>query len=109
MTQDIHLYFGVRDEDDLYLEDRFRALARRHANLRFVPVLSEPAQATQRRTGLLDEAVAADFGRLAGFKAYVAGPTTMVEAAVKRLAAKGLAADDIHADPFLPAGAATSG
>ena len=38
-AQPIHLYFGVRDERDLYLEDQFRRLAAGHANLTFIPVL----------------------------------------------------------------------
>ena len=51
--QPIHLYFGVRAERDVYLEDYFRALAAKQANLRFIPVLSEPDAATRRRTGFL--------------------------------------------------------
>ncbi|MFI4987838.1 MAG: 2Fe-2S iron-sulfur cluster-binding protein, partial [Alphaproteobacteria bacterium] len=42
MCQPLALYVGVRDERDLYLEEHFAALAQHHANLSFVPVLSEP-------------------------------------------------------------------
>ncbi len=100
MTQAIHLYFGVRGERDLYLEDRFRALARRHGNLNFVLVLSDPRGPGDRRSGLMRDVLAADFRDLAGFKAYLAGPPVMVEAAVGLLARRGLHAGDIHADPF---------
>jgi CDP-4-dehydro-6-deoxyglucose reductase/ferredoxin-NAD(P)+ reductase (naphthalene dioxygenase ferredoxin-specific) len=100
MRQDIHLYFGVRDERDLYLEDHFTALSRSHPNLAFIPVLSEPAGATQRRTGFVHAAVAADFGDLDGFKAYLAGPPPMVEAATRLLQARGMRRQDIHADAF---------
>jgi CDP-4-dehydro-6-deoxyglucose reductase/ferredoxin-NAD(P)+ reductase (naphthalene dioxygenase ferredoxin-specific) len=99
-TQPIHLYFGVRGERDLYLESHFRELARQHANLRFVAVLSEAEGATERRTGLLHQALAADFASLAGAKAYVAGPPVMVEAVAPVLLERGLRADDLHADPF---------
>ena len=51
MPQDIRLYFGARDERDLYLLDEFAALAARHSNLHFIPVLSEPRGETARRTG----------------------------------------------------------
>jgi len=100
MRQNIGLYFGVRDEADVYLEERFRPLARSHRNLRFVPVLSDPAEPTRRRAGLVGDAVAADFADLAGFKAYLAGPPVMVCSAVEMLLTRGLGREDIHADPF---------
>ena len=96
----VHLYFGVRDEPDLYLEAHFRALEARHAGFRFVPVLSDPSAPTARRSGLVGEAVAADFAGFAGFKAYLAGPPVMVEAATSMLLDRGLAQADLHADPF---------
>lgn len=100
LPQPIHLYFGVRDERDLYLEDHFRRLAATEPKLSFVPVLSEPTGRTRRRTGFVADAVAADFRDLDGAKAYVAGPPVMVEtcvAAVKRL---GVRSQDCHADAF---------
>jgi CDP-4-dehydro-6-deoxyglucose reductase/ferredoxin-NAD(P)+ reductase (naphthalene dioxygenase ferredoxin-specific) len=100
MRQPIHLYFGVRDERDLYLETHFAVLARAHANFRFVPVLSEPRGATVRRTGFVHEAVAADFADFDGCKAYLAGPPAMVEAASALLRARGMRREDIHADAF---------
>ena len=100
MQQDIHLYFAVNDEPDIYLEEHFQTLARTYPNLRFVPVLSDPSGPTGRRTGLVSVAVAADFADLDGFKAYLAGPPAMVEAAVQVLVTRGLGRADIHADPF---------
>jgi CDP-4-dehydro-6-deoxyglucose reductase/ferredoxin-NAD(P)+ reductase (naphthalene dioxygenase ferredoxin-specific) len=100
MQQDIHLYFAVSDEPDIYLGEHFQTLARTYPNLRFVPVLSEPSGPTERRTGLVSVAVAADFARFNGFKAYLAGPPAMVEAAVQVLVTRGLGLADIHADPF---------
>ncbi len=41
LPQHIYFYFGVRTERDLYLHDHFAALAEKHKNLHFVPVLSE--------------------------------------------------------------------
>lgn len=99
-TQPIHLYVGVRDERDLYLEDHFTRLAAKHRNLNFVPVLSEPARATTRRTGFLADAVRQDFTSLDGAKAYLAGPPIMVETAAAALEALGLRRTDCHADAF---------
>jgi naphthalene 1,2-dioxygenase ferredoxin reductase component len=97
----IHLYFGARDEGDIYLADHFAALAVRHDNFRFSPVLSAPRMATQRRTGLVHEAVAADVDAFDGAKAYLAGPPAMVEAATALLVERlGLPREDVHADAF---------
>lgn len=99
-AQPIHVYFGARAERDLYLIDHFEGLAARHPNLRFVPVLSEPSGPTARRTGHVGDAAADDLSDLDGFKAYLAGPPVMVEAATRRLAGQGLRRSDIHADAF---------
>lgn len=98
--QPIHLYFGVRDERDLYLEDHFNKLAKKHANLTFVPVLSEPAGPTERRIGFLCDVVGEDFTNLDGAKAYLAGPPVMVETSVAVLQTLGVRKQDCHADAF---------
>jgi naphthalene 1,2-dioxygenase ferredoxin reductase component len=101
MRQPIHVYFGARDERDIYLERDFRALAAAHPNFRFTPVLSEPSAPTARRRGLVHEAACADLDTVAGAKAYVAGAPAMVEAATRLLIdVKGMRAEDIHADAF---------
>ncbi len=99
MSQPIHVYFGARTERDLYFVQHFEALARRHANLSFVPVLSE-AHATQYRTGFVTQAAGADLADLKSWKAYVAGPPAMVEAAMALAFERGLNVQDMHADVF---------
>src|SRR5690606_734345 len=96
----VHLYFGARDERDIYLERRLRTLEAAHASFRFVPVLSSPERPSARRRGLVGDAALADFTAFDGFKAYLAGPPAMVESVVEQLAARGLPRHDIHADPF---------
>ena len=100
LRQPIHVYFGVRAERDLYLIDHFAALGTTHPNVSFTPVLSEPGQATGRRTGWVSDAVAADLTDLDGWKAYVAGPPAMVEATGRVLAERRLRAQDLYADVF---------
>lgn len=96
----IHVYLGVRDERDLYDLDHFEALAARHANLHFTPVLSEPSAATARRTGFVTDAVRADIADLSEFTAWLAGPPPMVEAAERLLPDLGIPPARIHADAF---------
>jgi len=100
MRQPMRLYFGARDERDIYLEDHFRALAAQHPNFRFIPVLSASSGTTARRGGLVHEAAAADLADLDGATAYLAGPPPMVEAATALLLERGVARSDIHADAF---------
>ena len=102
MPQDIYLYAGARDEADVYLDEHFIDLTRRHPRLRYVTVLSAPGPqvATGRRVGLVSDAVADDFEDLSGFKAYIAGPLPMVTATVAVLRARGIEDADIHADAF---------
>lgn len=100
MRQAIHLYFGGREEADIYLEGHFQKLAEMHPNLRFIPVLSDPDGPTERRAGTVGAAIETDFADLSGCKAYLAGPPAMVEEVVNRLLARGLPPQDVHADPF---------
>jgi len=99
MKQPIHVYFGVRAARDLYLVEHFQALVRQHANLTFTPVLSE-APSAQHRSGYVTEAVEEDLADLDGWKAYVAGPPPLVEAAMQIAFARRLGAEDMHADVF---------
>lgn len=96
--QPIHVYFGVRAERDLYMTGRFAELAEAHANLRFLPVLSEAG--SDDRRGFVTDAVATDLDDLDGWKIYVAGPPAMIDAAAPILAARGARTTDIHADVF---------
>ena len=102
MPQHIYLYFGVRSERDLYLQDHFAELAKKHPTLHFIPVLSEGDGMT-RRCGLVHEAVAADFDEFDGCKAYLAGPPVMVEAATRLMEQRDMRRLDIHADAFYTA------
>ena len=96
----VTLYFGVRSERDLYHEALLKELAASHPNFSHHVVLSEQRGARGRRYGLVHEAVAADLGDTEGLMAYLAGPPVMVEATSALLAARGMAARQIHADAF---------
>jgi naphthalene 1,2-dioxygenase ferredoxin reductase component len=96
----ISLYFGVRAERDVYHESLLREFAARRANFHHEIVLSEPSGASGRRGGFVHDAVAEDIADFSGYKAYLAGPPPMVEAATDMLLARGLPQRDIHADAF---------
>ncbi|MDN3520000.1 NADH:ubiquinone reductase (Na(+)-transporting) subunit F [Halomonas ramblicola] len=100
MRQSIHLYFGARDERDVYLEPYLRSLSERHDNLQIHIVLSEPTGSTERSTGLVTEVMAMNRDEVTGCRAYLAGPPPMVEAATESLLARDVPAGNIHADAF---------
>jgi ferredoxin-NAD(P)+ reductase (naphthalene dioxygenase ferredoxin-specific) len=100
MKQPIHIYFGARSGRDLYLVDHFEGLAQRHPNLSFTPVLSDAPFGVRWRSGFVTDAVAEDLQDFDGWKAYVAGPPAMVEAAIQIGTARGLRPEDLHADVF---------
>lgn len=103
LAQPIHVYVGMRDERDVYLERELAELAARHPNLGFDVVLSEPTGPTDRRTGLLCDVLADDFTDLDGAKVYLAGPPVMVETCVSVLDNLGVRREDCHADAFYSA------
>lgn len=104
MRQPIHVYFGAREERDLYLIDHFEALKKRHPGMTFTPVLSNGADGRDHQTGMVHDVLARDLGDLSGWKAYAAGPPAMVEAVTKRVIAANLGAEDMHADMFFSSG-----
>ena len=77
------IYWGARARVVLYLDALPQQWAAAHPNIRYVPVLSEPAagDAWAGRTGLVHQAVMADFPDLSGHQVYACGSPAMIEAA----------------------------
>lgn len=101
--QPFYLYFGVRDERDLYAEQEFLAMSECHPQFHFVPVLSASGESSNRRTGWVHEAVAEDFPNLADYTIHLAGPPVMVEAATHMALQHGADRARIFADAFASA------
>ncbi len=108
MKQPMHVYFGARSDRDLYLVDHFEGLAQRHPNLTFTPVLSDALLGARWRTGLVTNAIAKDLQDFDGWKAYVAGPPPMVDAAMQIATERGLRPENLHADVFFTPGEASA-
>jgi len=102
MKRKMILYWGVRSKKDLYLPDLPVQWAAEHPNFTFVPVLSAPLPEDQwtGRTGLVHEAIVADFPNLAGHQIYACGSVQMVEAAHPAFSARGMHQDDCFSDAF---------
>jgi CDP-4-dehydro-6-deoxyglucose reductase len=105
-TRDAVLYWGCRSRADLYLNGWAEQAARDMPNLRYVPVLSEPAETDvwAGRRGLVHEAVMADLPDLSGHQVYACGAPVMVDAAQRDFVARcGLPAEAFFADAFTSA------
>jgi len=98
--QPIHLYFGVRQELDLYLVEHFRTLCENHPNLAFIPVLSQVEHSVRFRTGTVTRALAEDLQDLDGWQTYMAGPPAMTDSVTPVLLERGLQRDELHVDVF---------
>jgi NAD(P)H-flavin reductase len=100
----LHLYWGVRQRRDFYLAELPERWAREHPNFHYVPVLSDPGpdDGWQGRTGLVHEAILADFPDLAGCAIYACGSVQMIQTAKPAFVAQGLPEDFCFSDAFTP-------
>lgn len=97
----IRLYWGGRQPEELYHHDNMLALAEKHANLTYVPVISEDAPDWQGLTGLVHLAAEKDFQLLSDKEKklthiFLCGPWPMREAAIKDFDAAGLVEGHFH-------------
>jgi CDP-4-dehydro-6-deoxyglucose reductase len=100
IERDLHLYWGVRSERDLYALQTLEDLRSKAPGLRFTPVLSEAAADWRGRTGWVHEAPVQDIADLSAFEIYMAGPPAMISAARHAFAAQGVAPEKIYFDSF---------
>jgi phenol hydroxylase P5 protein len=101
-AQPITLVCGQRTRAELYYDDEFRALARRHPNFTYLPALSEAKDEGDVAGGFVHEAAKAHFkDGFAGHKAYLCGPPPMIEACLGALMQGRLYERDIYTEKFL--------
>ena len=77
----MRLYWGARRREDLYLLELPQKWIGRAAWFSFVPVLSEPDRKWQGRTGLVHQAIMADYADLSDVEVYACGNPLMIAAA----------------------------
>ena len=97
------IYWGAKARIDLYQNSLPERWAAENLNIRYVPVLSEPAADDHwaGRTGLVHRAVMADFPDLSGHQVYACGAPPMIDAARSDFVATcQLPEDEFFADAF---------
>jgi len=81
LERPLHLYWGARREEDLYMAELPARWTEEHDHIDFTPVLSEPDSRWHGRTGFVHEALLADHPELSAFDVYMSGPPAMIDAA----------------------------
>ena len=100
LERKIFIYWGARTARDLYLHDLVQQWAVANANIRYLPVLSEPDKTWSGKKGLVHAAVLLDFPDLSGYEVYTCGPPPMVHAVRETFTRHGLSSEYIYSDSF---------
>lgn len=98
----IHLFWGARQQEDIYRDSEVRAWCAEHRQLSYTPVLSAVDNTADwdGERGWVHEAVLRAYPDLSGFDVYMSGPPPMIEAAKSAFAAHGLPDDRRYYDSF---------
>lgn len=102
ITRQFHLYWGVRNRCDLYLDELPRQWAQQYPNFRYTPLLSRPTSADnwQGNIGHAPNLVIADYPDLSNYEIYACGPPALVSAGLTTFIASGLPPNYYYADAF---------
>jgi NAD(P)H-flavin reductase/ferredoxin len=105
----MHLYWGGRRREDIYLADLPTKWAQRLPWFSFTPALSEPPASWTGRTGLVHNAVREDHEDLSSIDVYACGNPLMVAAAQREfISDHGLPGAQFFADAFVESGPSAS-
>ena len=102
ITRPMHIYWGARTQEDLYMHAVAKKLADDHEHIQYTPVLSDakPEDNWQGRTGFVHEAICADINDLSNFEIYGSGPPAMIHAGTDAFKQQGLNLDNYFSDAF---------
>lgn len=99
--RDISIYWGGRELFHLYDLGELEALSVQYPNLKVIPVVEQPAEGWQGRTGTVLSAVLQDHASLAEHDIYIAGRFEMAKIARERFRGeRGAQAGQIFGDAF---------
>jgi CDP-4-dehydro-6-deoxyglucose reductase len=98
----IHLYWGARTREELYLDSLPNRWATEHDHIDYRRAVSEPGDETidDCFPGFVHLAVLHDHPDLSGFDVYMSGPPAMIDAGRKAFEKAGLPADRLFYDSF---------
>uniref|UniRef100_A0A486XVL3 NAD(P)H-flavin reductase n=1 Tax=Rheinheimera sp. BAL341 TaxID=1708203 RepID=A0A486XVL3_9GAMM len=100
LDQPVFVYWGVREQTALYHNDVMQQWAAQNNKYRFIPVVQHPDENWQGRSGMVHEAVLADFVSLEAYDIYVAGPFAMAGVVRNVFIEQGAHREHMFADAF---------
>jgi NAD(P)H-flavin reductase/ferredoxin len=90
----IWLYHGAANSEGIYLQAELEALAAKHSNLRYRPVLRD-------LDGSITDFILRAHPMLKGWRGFICGNPDFVSSLKKRVFLNGMASRDIHSDAFV--------
>jgi CDP-4-dehydro-6-deoxyglucose reductase len=99
-SQSLSIFWGTLTPEELYLSGYFEALALRHSNVRYYPVISEPHDHWVGRKGLVVDAVIDECEAIEEAEIFISGSPAMVYGTLDRLLTVGVLETRVHADVF---------
>lgn len=99
--REVAIYWGGREIKHLYDLTELQALASQYTNLQVIPVVEQPEQEWNGRTGTVLSAVLQDYGTLSVHDIYIAGRFEMAKIARERFCnERGALVDHLYSDAF---------
>ncbi|GMV48873.1 MAG: FAD-binding oxidoreductase [Nitrospira sp.] len=89
-SQSVTLFWGLRSQRDLYLQDELRSLALAHPNFSFVTTLSRPCPGWEGTSGRVTDLIDRQVQSVTNLAVYLCGGSGMITDVTARLHAKGL-------------------
>ncbi len=96
----VSLYWGMRTEKDLFLQEELESWAERLCEFQYQPVLSRPSEQWEGRRGYVQEALKEDLTDVSELSFYLCGSPEMISDVRKLLIQKGADPDYIYSDSF---------
>lgn len=101
LKNQIHLYWGGRNDSQLYAKEELEQIAAQNDNVYFVPVVEEAPAEWAGKVGNVLQAIEQDFDSLAEYDIYIAGRFEMAGAAREQFTQnKGAQSDRMFADAY---------
>lgn len=99
-NQTVLLYWGVKQQESLYAKAEMEQWANNNEHFQFIPVVEEPTDDWQGKTGFVHKAVMEDIVSLEPYEVYLAGPFKMAGIAREDFIKHGAIKEQLHADAF---------
>ena len=89
-NQSVTLFWGLRSQRDLYLQEELQALALAHPKFSYVTTLSQPASVWEGASGRVTTLIEQRIPSVTNLAVYLCGGSGMIKDVTARLNAKGL-------------------